>query len=151
MNVKEKVEAEIKEAMKQKQQERLSALRMIKAEFLLKEKEAGKSLDDSAADQALQKMLKKYKKAKEEYDSLGKRDEAERYERDMKVIESFMSAPMMDESQIRQALEELVTELNATGPKDFGNVMKTFMSAHSNADGKLVSSMLKEILSKKSE
>ncbi len=151
MTIKEKVEAGIKDAMKHKQQERLSALRMIKAEFLLKEKEAGKSLDDSAADQALQKMLRKYKKAKEEYVSLGKRDEAEHYERDMKVIESFMSAPMMDEGQIKQALEALVTELNATGPKDFGSVMKAFMSAHSNADGRAVSSMLKEILNKKSE
>lgn len=149
MTIKEKVEAGIREAMKRKDQERLSALRMIKAEFLLKQKEAGKALDDSAADQALRSMLKKYKKAREEYESLGKRDEAGRYERDMKLIESFMSAPMMDEEQIRQVLDTLVSELDATGPKDFGKVMKAFMSAHSNADGKVVSSLLKEILSKK--
>jgi len=146
MTIKENVEAEMKHAMKSKDQERLSALRMIKAEFLLKEKETGKSFDDSAADQALRSMLKKYMRAKEEYESLGKHDEAAHYERDMKIIESFMSAPMMGEDQAKQALRELINELGASGPKDFGTVMKAFMSAHSNADGKVVSSLLKEML-----
>jgi len=148
MTVKEQVEAGIKDALKSKSQQRLSALRMIKAELLLKEKETGKSLDDAEADKALLSMLKKYKKARDEYESLGKSDETERYEYDMKIIESFMAVPMMDESRIRQALEDLVAELEATGPKDFGRVMKAFMSAHSNADGKSVSSMLKEILNR---
>lgn len=148
MSVKEQVEAEIKQAMKNRDQIRLSALRMIKADLLVKEKETGKSLDDAAADQALKKMYNKYKKAKEEYSSLGKQDEAERYVRDLTVIEEFMSAPMMGEDQIEEALKELVTELEATDPKDFGKVMKAFMSAHSNADGKVVSSILKEMLNK---
>ncbi len=148
MTIKQKVEDGIRDAMKRKDHERLSALRMIKAEFLLKEKETGETFKDSNADQALRSMLKRYKKAKEEYESLGKRDEAEHYERDIKVIEEFMSAPMMNEGQIREALAAVVSELNATEPKDFGRVMKAFMSAHSNADGKLVSTLLREILSK---
>ncbi|MBI4833044.1 MAG: GatB/YqeY domain-containing protein [Candidatus Lindowbacteria bacterium] len=146
MTIKEKVEAGIKDAMRSKEQERLSALRMIKAELLLKEKETGKALEDAAANQALQKMLKKYEKAKAEYESLGKPDEVERYQRDIEVIKSFFSAPMMDESQIRSGLQTLVAEMNASGQKDFGKVMKAFMSAHSNADGKMVSALLKEIL-----
>ena len=148
MTIKENVEAGIKDAMKRKDQERLSALRMIKAEFLLKEKEAGEALEDSSADQALQSMHKRYKKAKEEYESLGKRDEASRYARDMKVIESFMSSPMLNEDQIREILGKLVSELDVSGPRDFGKVMKAFMSEHSNADGKMVSSLLKEMLNK---
>ena len=146
MAIKENVDAEIKHAMKSKDQQRLSALRMIKAEFLLKQKEEGKSFDDSAADSALRAMLKKYMRAKEEYESLGKHDEAARYERDMKIIESFMSAPMMSEDQVKLVLRETISELDAAGPKDFGTVMKAFMSAHSNADGKVVSSLLKEML-----
>jgi uncharacterized protein YqeY len=146
MAIKEKVESGMKEAMKNKEQERLSALRMIKAEFLLKEKEAGKTLDDVTADQALRSMLKKYKKAKEEYESLGKHEEAAHYERDMKIIESFMSTPMMDDAQTKQALQSLVSEMNAASPKDFGKVMKAFMSQYPGADGKVVSSLLKEIL-----
>ena len=148
MTIKEKVETEIREAMKSRAQDRLSALRMIKADLLMKEKESGESLDDAAADQALKKMFNKYKKAKEEYSSLDRPDEVERYARDLKVIEDFMSAPMMGEDQIKDALEKLVTELEATGPKDFGKVMKAFMEAHSNADGKVVSSFLKEMLNK---
>lgn len=148
MDIKEKVDAGIKDAMRSKDQERLSALRMIKSEFLLKEKEAGKTLDDSAADQALRRMLNKYAKARQEYESLGKHAEAGRYANDMKIIESFMSAPMMDEEQIKKALEQLVTEVDAREPKDFGKVMKAFMAAHSNADGKVVSTLLKEILNK---
>ena len=148
MTVKEQVEAGIRDALKNRHQQRLAALRMIKAELLLKEKETGKSLDDAEADRALLTMLKKYKKARDEYESLGKSDETERYEYDMKIIESFLKGPMMDESRIKQALNELVAELEATGPKDFGRVMKAFMAAHSNADGKVVSSMLKEILAR---
>lgn len=146
MTIKEKVEAGMKEAMKAKNQERLSALRMIKAEFLLKEKEAGKTLDDATADQTLRSMLKKYKKAKDEYESLGKGEEAAHYERDMRIIESFMSTPMMDEAQTKQALQDVLAEIGATGPKDFGKVMKAFMSKYPGADGKVVSTVLKEIL-----
>lgn len=146
MAIKANVEAGIKEAMKKREPERLSALRMIKAEFLLKEKEAGKTLDDSAADQALRSMLNKYAKARREYESLGKHEAAARYENDMKIIESFMSAPMMDEERIKKALEELLTEMATREPKDFGKVMKAFMTAHSNADGKVVSSLLKHML-----
>ncbi len=148
MTIKDKVETEIKEAMKNRNQDRLSVLRMIKADLLMKEKESGESLDDAAADQALKKMFNKYKKAKEEYSSLGRPDEVERYARDLKVIEGFMSAPMMEEDQIKDALEKLVTELEADGPKDFGKVMKAFMETYSNADGKVVSSSLKEMLNK---
>ena len=148
MTTMEKVEARIRETMKSKDRERLSALRMIKAELLLKDKESEKGLDDNSAEQALRKMYNKYKKAKEEYISLGKQEEADRYSRDLEVIEGFMSTPMMSEDQIKQALEEVTTELEASDPKDFGRVMKAFMSAHSNADGKVVSSLLKEILNK---
>ncbi|MBI5116917.1 GatB/YqeY domain-containing protein [Candidatus Poribacteria bacterium] len=146
MTIKEKVEAALKDAMKSKNQERLSALRMIKAELLLKEKETGKTLEDAAANQAVQKMLKKYEKAKAEYESLGKPDEVRGYLRDIEVIKSFLSTQMMDESEIRSAMQSLVAELNATEQKDFGRVMKAFMSAHSNADGKIVSGVLKEML-----
>ena len=148
MTIKEKVEAGIRDAMKKRDQDRLSALRMIKAEFLLKEKEAGEALNDSAADQTLRSMLKRYTKAREEYKSLGKQEEAERYDHDITLIESFMSAPMMDEDTIKAALEQIVSELDASEPKDFGRLMKAFMSAHSNADGKIVSSLLKEMLNK---
>ncbi len=149
MKIKGKVEAGILDAMKSKDRERLSVLRMIKAELSLKEKESGQPLEDPDADRALLSMLKRYKKAKEEYESLGKKSEAEGYERDMIVIESFMSAPMLGEGQIKEALGNLVCELEATGPKDFGRVMKGFMEVHQNADGKIVSSLLKEILSAK--
>ncbi len=148
MTIKEKVEAGIKQAMKGKDSARLSALRMIKAELLLKEKESENALDDSSAEQALRKMYNKYKKAKGEYTSLGKQEEADAYARDLEVIESFMTTTMMSEDQAKVALEAMVTELGASGPADFGRVMKTFMSAHSNADGKVVSSLLKEILNK---
>lgn len=148
MTIKEKVEAGIQKAMKSKDTARLSVLRMIKSELLLKEKESGKRLDDPIADQALQKMYNKYRKAKDEYQSLGKHDEADIYARDLEIIESFLSAPLMSEDQIRAALATLVEDMEASGPRDFGNVMKAFMSANSNADGKTVSSMLKEILNK---
>lgn len=148
MTIKEKVEAGIKQSMKDRDPERLSVLRMIKAELLLKEKESEEALDDSSVEQALRKMYNKYKKAKGEYVSLGKQEEADAYARDLEVIESFMATPMMSEEQARAALEALVAELGASGPGDFGRVMKTFMSAHSNADGKVASSLLKEILNK---
>jgi hypothetical protein len=149
MKIKAKVEAGIKDAMKAKDHERLSVLRMIKAELLLKEKETGEALEDTAADEALQKMFKKYSKAKEEYTSLGKQDEARQYERDIKVIESFMLAPMMDEAQIKTELQRVAQELGAGGPQDFGKVMKAFMASHKNADGKVVSTILKQLLEKK--
>ena len=148
MTIKEKVEAGIREAMKNRNAERLSVLRMIKAELVLKEKEARKDLDDSSAEQALRKIYNKYRKAKDEYVSLGKQSEADGYERDLEVIESFMSIPLMGEDQIKQALEALVAKLGATESKDFGGVMKEFMAANSNADGKIVSSLLKGILNK---
>ncbi len=146
MTIKEQIEAEIKGAMKARDRDRLSALRMIKSEFLVKEKEGGESLSNAQAEETLRKMFNKYRKVKAEYDSLGKVDEAEQYARDIETIESFMSAPMMGEDEIKEGLKSLIAELGAEGPKDFGGMMKAFMSAHSNADGKVVSSLLKEML-----
>jgi hypothetical protein len=146
MTIKEQIEAEIIGAMKARDRDRLSALRMIKSEFLVKEKEGGESLSNAQAEETLRKMFNKYRKVKAEYDSLGKVDEAEQYARDIEIIESFMSAPMMGEDDINAGLKSLIGELGAEGMKDFGGVMKAFMSAHANADGKVVSSLLKEML-----
>ncbi len=146
MSIKDKVEAEIKGAMKSRDKDRLSALRMIKSELLTKEKESADPLDDDAIEQAIRKMMNKYKKAKREYESLGIQDEVERYSRDLEVIEGFLSAPMMSEDAIKEALKALVGALGATEPRDFGKVMKAFMTDHSNADGKTVSSLLKAML-----
>ncbi len=141
MTIREELAAEIRDALKAGQKERLRVLRQLKAEFEVAETSGG-DFDEVRVVKAYAKSLRK---TAEQYEELGKDEQAESCRHDLSIVEEFLP-PQMG----REELEPLITDLieqNDYGPRDIGKVMKTVMSEHGDAvDGRLAQQIAREKL-----
>jgi len=150
MNLEEKVMAEMKEAMKSKNEAGLRGLRAIKAEIIKAKTEPGANGQVSAEVELkmLQKMMKQRKDALEIYQQQNRQDLAQKEQEEIAIIERFLPAQMNDED-LKKALKEIIAETGATSPADMGKVMGAATKKLSGrADGKAISAAVKELLAK---
>jgi uncharacterized protein len=150
MNLEEKVMAEMKDAMKSKNEAALRGLRAIKAEIIKAKTEPGAGGQVSADGELklLQKMIKQRRDALEIYQQQSRADLAQKEQEEIAVIERFLPA-QMSEAELRQVLEEIIAELDAKSPADMGKVMgAATKKLAGRADGKAISAAVKGLLSK---
>jgi uncharacterized protein len=150
MALKETIDQEIKKAMLAKKKEELIALRAIKSAILLAETE--KNADTSLAEDVELKLLTKAAKQRKESADLylqeGRSDLADKELFELEVINRFLPKQLSEE-EIRQELIKIVEAVNASGPQDMGKVMgAATKQLAGKAEGRLVSSIVKDILSK---
>ena len=140
----DRINQDITAAMKAKEAERLSALRMVKTALKNREIEKMAALTDEEALKILQSLVKQRRDSIEQYTLGGRLELAEKEAAEIEIIEAYLPAAL-DESAIAQIVEETVAELGATTPKEMGQVMKATMAklAGQNIDGKVVSSLVK--------
>ena len=151
MNLEQKVMAEMKEAMKAKDEAALRSLRAIKAEIIKAKTEpgAGGELSDETANKMLQKMLKQRKDSLEIYRTQNRDDLAKKEEEEISIIEKFLPA-QMSEAEIKQALQKIMEQVGASGTADMGKVMGVATKQLAGkADGKTISATVKELLANK--
>ncbi|UZR94686.1 GatB/YqeY domain-containing protein [Chondrinema litorale] len=150
MSLKEKVEAEMKTAMKAKDKQSLQALRGIKSMILLAETEKGKSeggLSEAAEIQLLSKAAKQRRESAEIYQKEGREDLAEVEVAELKVIEKFLPEQLSDE-EIAATIQEIVKQTGASSMKDMGKVMGMAQKKFAGkADNKKVAELVKASLS----
>ncbi len=144
MDIKEKVLAEIKLAMKAKQAERLTALRMIHAAFkdLEIEKRPGAPI---AADyvKVLKKMKKQCLESIQMYQSAGREDQADKESREVELLGEFLPEEL-SEDQIQGFLEQAIQEISPEGMKDMGKIMARMTElTKGSADAKVVSQLVR--------
>jgi len=150
MNLEEKVMAEMKDAMKSKNEPMLRGLRAIKAEIIKAKTEpgAGGQVSAEAESKMLQKMIKQRRDALEIYQQQNRPDLAQKEQDEIAVIEKFMPA-QMGEAELQKALQEMIAELGATSPADMGKVMgAATKKLAGRADGKAISAAVKALLTK---
>ena len=150
MNLEQQVMAEMKEAMKSKNEAGLRGLRAIKAEIIKAKTEPGANGQMSAEVELkmLQKMMKQRKDALEIYQQQNRQDLAQKEQEEIAIIERFLPAQMNDED-LKKALREIIAETGATSPADMGKVMGAATKKLSGrADGKAISAAVKELLAK---
>ena len=150
MNLEEKIMAEMKDAMKSKNEAGLRGLRAIKAEIIKAKTEPGANGQVSAEVELkmLQKMMKQRKDALEIYQQQSRQDLALKEQEEIAIIERFLPAQMNDED-LKKALREIIAETGATSPADMGKVMAAASKKLSGrADGKAISIAVKELLAK---
>ena len=150
MNLEEKVMAEMKDAMKSKNEAALRGLRAIKAEIIKAKTEPGAGGQVSAEGELklLQKMIKQRRDALEIYQQQNRADLAQKEQEEIAVIEKFMPA-QMSEAELRQALQDIITELDVKSPADMGKVMgAATKKLAGRADGKAISTAVKALLTK---
>ena len=142
----EKINQDITAAMKAKEAERLSALRMMKTALKNKELEKDKdsTLSEAEAIKVLQSLLKQRRDSIEQYTNAGRQDLADKEAAEMKIIEEYLPAAL-DEAAIDQIVEAAIAETGAASPTQMGLVMKATMAklAGQTVDGKVVSAIVK--------
>jgi uncharacterized protein YqeY len=151
MNLEQAVMAEMKDAMKSKDEAALRGLRAIKAEIIKAKTEpgAGGELSEDTANKMLQKMLKQRKDSLEIYRTQNREDLAKKEEEEIAIIQKFLPK-QMDEAELKEALKKIIESVGATSPADMGKVMGVATKQLAGkADGKAISSAVKELLANK--
>jgi uncharacterized protein YqeY len=155
MSLTEQIQKDIVQAMKARDEHRLSTLRMVKAALKNKEIEKMSPLDDKESQAVLSTLIKQRKDSAEQFAKGGRPELAQKEEAEIVFIESYLpKAASEDEivSSVRATIAEMTGEKGAPAMKDMGTVMKNtmakFAAAGQRVDGKLVSEAVKRELSK---
>ncbi len=149
MGLKEKIEADLKQALKAKNETAVSTLRLFLA--ALKNAEIEK-LKKELTEEELQKLIrseiKKRKEAAEDYGRGGRADLKVQEEAEVKILERYLPAGIGEE-EIKKIILKMIAETKARGPEDFGRVMGRVMKeVGGRAEGSLVGRLVKESLEK---
>jgi uncharacterized protein YqeY len=140
--------AEMKEAMKSKNEAALRGLRAIKAEIIKAKTEPGANgqLDEATELKFLQKMMKQRKDSFDIFTQQGREDLALKEKEEMEVIEKFLPK-QLNEDEIKTAIKAIISETGAASPADMGKVMGVASKQLAGkADGKTISAIVKELL-----
>jgi uncharacterized protein YqeY len=143
------INEDIKSAMKDKQKDKLEALRAVKTAFTLARtsKQVGAELDDQEEVKILQKLVKQRGESAQIYREQNRPELAEKEELEAKIISAYLPR-QLDESEIRKEIEEVIKSTGASGMADMGKVMGIATKKMAGlADGKVISQIVREILS----
>jgi uncharacterized protein len=148
MPIVEQINQDMIAAMKAREAERLSAIRMIKTALKLRETELPGGVDDTEAVRVLNTLLKQRRDAAEQYRAGRREDLALKEENEARIIQSYLPAAA-SEDDMANAVAEAIAELGATSMKDMGAVMKAVRPKleGKTVDGKALSDLVKARLS----
>jgi uncharacterized protein YqeY len=142
----EKLQNELKQSMKNRDELRTSVLRMLISDFKYAQIEKKAPLDESESIQVIKRAIKKRKESIEMYEKGGRPELAKKESDELSVLQGFVPAEM-DETAARQKIDELITELGAKDKKDMGRVIKEAMSRYKGQlDGKMAQKLISEKL-----
>ena len=141
----EKINEDIKNAMKEKDTFKLSVLRMLKSALQLEQIAKKHELDDNEISAVLKKQVKVRKDSLEEYKKYDKAELVESLEKEIAILDAYLPEEM-SESEITKVVEAVIDEVKPTSMKDMGIVMKKVNEQliGKNADMSLVSKLVKE-------
>ncbi|MCU0433901.1 MAG: GatB/YqeY domain-containing protein [Bacteroidia bacterium] len=147
MQLEEQIQADMKAAMLAKDQPRLEAIRAIKSVLLLL-KTSPEGLTEESAIKALQKEVKNRRETAEIYTTQNRPELAEVETFQAGIIEAYLPK-QMSEDEVREILKSIIAQTGASSPADMGKVMgAATKQLAGKADGKMISSLVKDLLSK---
>lgn len=147
MSLKDQIQEDVKSAMRAKDSDRLTTLRLITAAIKQKEVDERVVLDDPAVWTVLEKMIKQRKDSITQFAAGGRQDLVQKEEAELKVLTAYMPA-QMSEAEIAAAVNQAISQVGAKGAQDMGKVMAVLKPALAGkADMGAVSRLLKEKLS----
>jgi len=142
LQIAERIKSDVASAMKAGERDRVAALRLVLSELQKAEKDGGS--DELAV---LRRERKRRREAAEAYREAAREDLAEGEDFEAKLIETYLPAELSDE-QIDELVGQAIADTGAESQRDMGRVIKHVMAASGgNADGRLVSTKVKEALS----
>jgi uncharacterized protein YqeY len=149
MALKERLDADLKDAMRSKDQVRLDTIRGLKSAVKYREIELMKPLDDAGIQGVIATEIKRRRDSVEQYRAGNRQDLVDKEEREITILQAYQPA-QLGEAELRAKVDEAVARVGAKSMKDMGAVMKALMpEVQGQADGKAVSEMVKSRLSGK--
>lgn len=146
MTLSEKINNDLKEAMKNKDAFKLGVIRMVKGAMQLAKKNPREELTDDDVINVLSKQIKMRKEAIEQFESAGRSDLVEQNKKEIEILSSYMPEALSDE-ELNVILDKVFDEVKPTSQKDMGLIMKTVTPlVKGKADMSLVSKLIKERL-----
>ena len=156
MKLSEQIQKDMTEAMRAREELRLSCLRMVKSALENKRVDKRAALDDKASQQVLSTLIKQRKDSVEQFSKGGRQELADKEAAEIKIIEAYLPKAAGEE-EILATVRAVIAEMTAAGTapaiKDMGTVMKNVMAKFSAAgarvEGKAVSDAVKRELTPK--
>ncbi len=147
MSFQDKINNDLKEAMKAKDEKALRAIRAVKAEILKANTDgSGQEMTEERGIGIIQKLLKQRKESLEIYEKQNRADLAQTEREEIEVISRYLPE-QMSEADLRAFIQKTIADTGAMGAKDMGKVMGVATkSLAGKADGKTVSLLVKELL-----
>jgi uncharacterized protein len=141
-----RIEDKLTEAMRERDNDRRDALRLILASLRSAEKELQRPLTDQEELQVLQRERKRRLEAEEAFRAAGREEQADTEDYELEVLEEFMPEPL-SEAQLEEIIDDAIAENGATSLRDLGRVMADVMpQVAGRADGSAVSQLVREKL-----
>ncbi len=143
----EDVNRAITDAMKAKDQARLSTLRMLKTALMNREIERGRALDENESRQVVMSLVKQRRDSIEQFTKGGRQDRADTETAEIVILESYLP-PALDAAELERVVDAAIAESGASSAKDMGKVMKAVMAklAGQTVDGKAVNELVRRKL-----
>lgn len=142
----ERLQTDLKQAMKDKDELKISVLRMLISDFKYAQIDKKATLSDAEAVQVVLRAIKKRKESIEMYEQAGRKDLAGKESSELALLQQYAPAEI-DENTARVKISEVIQELGATDKKDMGRVMKEVVARFKGQiDGKLAQKIVNEKL-----
>ena len=146
MTLRDRLEDDIREAMRQRSQARLDALRFLKFAVQAVEKERGQALDDQAMVEVVAKQVNDRRESIRAFEQGLRNDLVVKEAADLSVLEEYMP-PQLTGEEIAELVSGVINEVGAAGPRDKGKVMGKLMpQVRGKADGVEVNRLVTELL-----
>jgi uncharacterized protein YqeY len=150
MTIQERIDADIREAMRSKQADKLSALRMVKSALMnvtIEKRGAGGKLADLDAVAVIRKQVKQRQDSIQGFEKGGRPDLAAKESREIEYLSGYLPAPLSD-SEVQQLVKDAIAEVGATSKAQMGAVMKLATEkAAGRVEGKVLSQTVQRVLS----
>ncbi|WP_059102665.1 GatB/YqeY domain-containing protein [Shouchella shacheensis] len=147
MTLLDRLNQDMKTAMKQKEKEKLSVIRMVKSSLQTEQINLGRELTDDESLTVLNREVKQRKESLHEFEQANREDLASKQRSELTLLEEYMPKQLSEE-EIEAVVVETIAEVNATSKADIGKVMSAMMpKVKGKADGGLVNQLVRKHLS----
>lgn len=146
MNLSDKLTADLKQAMKDKDKIKLNTVRMIKAALMNEKIKLGHELNADEELTVLNREKKQREESIEDFAKANREDLVDTTKKELAVVESYLPK-QLSKDELSEIVVETIKEVNAKGKSDFGKVMKVLMpKIKGRADGKEASTLVRNHL-----
>lgn len=146
MSFTERLDAELKEALKARNELKLSVVRMIKASLKNKSIEKGSALTDEDIVSVLSTLAKQRKESIDQFTRGGRQDLADKEQKELAIVLEYLPKQLSPE-ELDTVIRSAIAECGATSVQDVGKVMKSVIQkTRGSADGKAVNQRVRELL-----